>query len=122
MKPLVPGCLAMVIKGPHTGKTVRCQSRHDKDSFVEAPDGNTYQFKPKRTDGAFSWLVIGDLKARNPNGNKIKSGSGWGMLPEHALMRIDSEGDDELIEEFAMEECANHMEWQMAQEGVKRLW
>lgn len=123
MKPIEPGCLALVIKGVHTGKTVRCQSSHVYGDRVIAPDGKEYLFQPlDEVGGATCWLVIGDLTALHVNRELVKGGKGWGFLPERALMRIDSEGDDELIDEFAMEECANHMLEQMNKEGVKRLW
>lgn len=124
MKPIEAGCLAIVIAGTHTGKNVRCVSCHRAGDEISAPDGNRYKFNPndRSKDGRPCWVVIGNLSAVRDDGEPLKTGKGWGILPEDALLRIDSEGDDELIEEFAMEECAFQMEQQMKKEGVKRLW
>lgn len=123
MKPIVAGCMALVIIGRDTGKTVRCEKRYMPGEMVQAPDGKEYEYSPT---GQWStipgWLCVGSIKAVNANGGFIDNGRGWGMYAEPALLRIDSEGDDELIEEFAMEECANVMDEQMNAEGVKRLW
>lgn len=120
LKPIVPGCLALVIRGPDTGKSVRVISLHHSGELVDLPNGDRRLFKPKI--GVSGWLCIGDVSARTSSVSKEDSLKGFAMYHEKSLVRIDAEGDDDLIDEFGMEEYADVMAKQMGDEGVKRLW
>lgn len=122
MKPIVPGCLAMIIAGEFAGKTVRCDSGYYAGEMVRTPDGGKHKYTPMTDHNERGWLCIGNIIAKIESEGEKHTFPGYGMIRESKLLRIDSEGDDELIEEFAMEECANVMEEQMKKEGIRRLW
>lgn len=121
MKPIEAGCLALIISGKDIGKTVRCVSSHYHGEVITLPNGVTTRLIDEAKKGT-PWLCIGSVHAKGSDGKKFKDGAGFAFFPEPRLLRIDSEGDDELIEEFAMEEAGFIMEEMMISEGVKRLW
>ncbi|QHJ80211.1 MAG: hypothetical protein [Bacteriophage sp.] len=120
MKPIIAGCLALVISGTDTGKTVRALSRHKSGDVIDLPNGQRAQVR--QMGDVAGWLCIGNVHAVDDHKKPYPDGAGFALYHEKALMRIDAEGDDDLIEEFGMEECANVMEEQMKREGIKRLW
>lgn len=123
LKPIVPGCLAMIIKGEFSGRSVRCVSAHKPGEVVEMPDGKKYKYTPGNDNGDVpGWLVIGDVKGKVTFEGVASEKSGFGMVAETSLIRIDAEGDDDLVDEFRQEAFSEVMAEQMAKEGVKRLW
>ena len=112
--------MALVVAGKHTGKSVRCQSRHFDGGAIFIPC--VYMGMLTVNEKSAFWLVVGDVGLVTASGKKVKGGEGYGILPEYALLRVDSEGDDELNEEFGTEEAGFIMEEMMIREGVKRLW
>lgn len=120
LKPIVPGCLALVIRGPDTGKSVRVISLHHSGEVIDLPNGGRRLFEPE--SGRSGWLCIGDVSARTNSGGKEDSLKGFAMYNEKSLVRIDCEGDDELVDDFRQEAFSEVMAEQMAKEGVKRLW
>lgn len=121
MKPIIPNCLALVISGKDTGKTVRAISRHEDGSMIDLPNGTERNLNLQgKADHA--WLCLGNVHAVGTDKKPQPGCSGFAMYLEAMLMRIDAEGDDDLIEEFASEAWADVMAEQMKKEGIKRLW
>lgn len=121
LKPIVPGCLALVISGPDVGKSVRVVSHHEDGSQVDLPNG-TERRLDLRGKASHAWLCLGNVNAVGVDKKPQPGCSGFAMYLEKILMRIDAEGDDELVDEFRQEAFSEVMAEQMAKEGVKRLW
>lgn len=121
-KKIVPGCLAIIVKGAAAGKTVRCESRHESGDIVSLPNGRNAAYKPVDKSNVVAWLCVGSVTANGEGGVPLRDGKGFCMTPEHALMRIDHDDDSTLREEFSIEEASYAMEEQIKREGGKRLW
>lgn len=120
-KKIVPGCLAMIIRGSEAGKTVRCESLHKVGELINLPNGRSARYK-SRHGNPEAWLCVGAVTANGSGGEPLRDGKGFCMAPENALMRIDHDEDSPLREEFSIEECSYMMEEQIKREGGKRLW
>lgn len=102
MKPLEPGCLAIIIKGDDTGTTVTCHAKYHPPLIVDAYlHGQLHRAVEVTTDDVCTegpvWAISGNLSGEFLELHIDTIVCNW-LVPEAWLMRIDGlDIDDKCI-------------------------